>query len=294
MSEITASMVKELREITGAGMMECKKALVEANGDMDLAIDNMRKNGQAKAAKRAGKIAAEGVIVVAVSADQKRASMLDVNCETDFVARDSGFKSFADAMSQVALSCSANDVATLMGQKAAGSEDTCEQVREAMVSKIGENIHVRRVTTVSSAGCVNYYLHGDRIGVLVELDKHNPELAKDIAMHIAATNPLAIDASGVSQDVLAKEREIVGAQAATSGKPANIIEKMVEGRIQKFIQEVCLVHQPFVKNPDQTVQDLLKAADAKVVSFVRFAVGEGIEKQVTDLAAEVEATLKGA
>ncbi|MDP1574912.1 MAG: translation elongation factor Ts [Coxiellaceae bacterium] len=294
MSEITASMVKELREITSAGMMECKKALVEANGDMDLAIDNMRKNGQAKAAKRAGKIAAEGVIVVALSDDQKRASMLDVNCETDFVARDSGFKAFANTMAQVALASNANDVAALMSQKAPEGEGTCEQVRETMVSKIGENIHVRRVTTVASTGCVNYYLHGDRIGVLVELDKHNPELAKDIAMHIAATNPLAIDASGVSQDVLAKEREIVSAQAATSGKPANIIEKMVEGRIQKFIQEVCLVHQPFVKNPDQTVQDLLKAADAKVVSFVRFVVGEGIEKQVTDLAAEVEATLKGA
>lgn len=293
MSEITASMVKELREMTGAGMMECKKALVESNGDMDLAVDNMRKSGQAKAAKRAGKIAAEGVIVVALSDDQKRAAMVEVNSETDFVARDTGFKGFADMLASVALSADAQDVATLMAQPAVNAEGTCETAREQLVLKIGENINARRVTTIVSTGCVNYYLHGDRIGVMVELDKHAPELAKDIAMHVAATNPMAIDASGLSQDVLAKEREIVTAQASTSGKPANIVEKMVEGRLQKFVQEVCLVHQPFVKNPDQTVQDLLKAAGAKVVKFVRFVVGEGIEKQVTDFAKEVEETMKG-
>lgn len=293
MADITANMVKELRETTGAGMMECKKALVEANGDMDLAIDNMRKSGQAKAAKRAGKIAAEGVIVVAVSDDQKRAAMIEVNCETDFVARDHGFKAFADMLAKAALSNNTNDVAALMAQKAVNEEGTCESVREQLVLKIGENINARRVTTVVSDGCANYYLHGDRIGVVVALDQHNPELAKDIAMHIAATNPMAIDASGLDQDVLAKEREIVTAQAATSGKPANIVEKMVEGRIQKFVQEVCLVHQPFVKNPDQLVQDLLKAANAKVISFTRFVVGEGIEKQVTDFAKEVEETMKG-
>ncbi|OGT43705.1 MAG: translation elongation factor Ts [Gammaproteobacteria bacterium RIFCSPHIGHO2_12_FULL_40_19] len=289
MSEVTASMVKELRETTGAGMMECKKALVEANGDMQLAIDNMRKNGQAKAAKRAGKIAAEGVIVVATNADKTRACMIEVNCETDFVARDSSFKTFADMLAKVGLAANTSDVATLMSQT---TQDgiTCEAARESAVTKIGENIQARRMTTVTATGCVNYYLHGDRIGVLVVLDKHNVDLAKDIAMHVAATNPYAVDPSGLSQDLLAKEREIVTAQAQTSGKPANIIEKMVEGRLQKFVQEVCLVHQPFVKNPDQTIQQLL--AGTKVISFVRFEVGEGIEKVVTDLAAEVSATLK--
>lgn len=292
MSEITASMVKELRELTGAGMMECKKALVEANGDMDLAIDNMRKSGQAKAAKRAGKIAAEGVIVVAANADKTRACMIEVNCETDFVARDGSFKAFADMLANTGLSANTSDVAVLMSQNSPEGI-TCESAREAAVTKIGENIQARRMTTVSSTGCVNYYLHGDRIGVLVSLDKNNPELAKDIAMHVAATNPQAIDGSGLSQEVLAKEREIVTAQAEASGKPANIIEKMVEGRLQKFVQEVCLVHQPFVKNPDQSIAQLLQAAGAKVISMTRFEVGEGIEKPVTDLAAEVSETLKG-
>ena len=284
-------MVKELRESTGAGMMECKKALVESNGDMQLAIDNMRKSGQAKAAKRAGKIAAEGVIVVAINSEKTRACMIEVNCETDFVARDGSFKKFADMLANVGLAANTNDVATLMSQKTTDGS-TCETARESIVTKIGENIQARRMTTISATGC-NYYLHGDRIGVVVALDKHHPEIAKEIAMHIAATNPYAVDASGLSKEVLAKEREIVTAQAQTSGKPANIIEKMVEGRLQKFVQEVCLVHQPFVKNPDQTIAQLLKTVGANVISFTRFEVGEGIEKPVTDLAAEVSETLKG-
>ncbi|MCX7120775.1 MAG: translation elongation factor Ts [Gammaproteobacteria bacterium] len=292
MSQITASSVKELREITGAGMMECKNALVEANGDIEVAIDNMRKKGGLKAAKRAGKIAAEGVIVVAANPDKTRVCMIEVNCETDFVARDSSFKAFADMLSQAGLSANTADVATLMAQKTPDGV-TCESAREVAVSKIGENIQARRMLTLSSPGCVGYYLHGDRIGVLVALDKNDFDIAKDVAMHIAATNPLAIDASGISQEVLAKEREIVTAQAATSGKPENIIEKMVDGRLQKFVQEVCLVHQPFVKNPDVTVEQLLKTIGAKVISFTRFEVGEGIEKPVTDLAAEVSETLKG-
>ena|SRR3990167_2731338 len=291
MSDITASMVKELRETTGAGMMECKKALVESNGDMQLAIDNMRKSGTAKAAKRAGRIAAEGAIVVAINNDKTSACMIEANCETDFVARDVNFKSFSDSLSQAGLAAKANEVETLMAQKTS-SGATFETAREALVAKIGENIQARRVVTLTAAGCVGAYLHGERIGVLVALDKNNLELAKDIAMHVAATNPLSVDASGLSQDVLAKEREIVTAQAQTSGKPANIVEKMVEGRLQKFVQEVCLVHQPFVKNPDQKIEDLLKQAGAKVLSFVRFEVGEGISKPVTDLAAEVNATLK--
>ena len=292
MSQITAAAVKELREATGAGMMECKNALVEANGDMQLAIDNMRKKGGLKAAKRAGKVAAEGVVVIAANADKTRACMIEVNCETDFVARDASFKAFADQLSQVGLSANTNDVAVLMAEKMSDGV-TCEAAREASVLKIGENIQARRMVTLSSTGCVGYYLHGDRIGVLVSLDKPNVEIAKDIAMHIAASNPLAIDASGIAQDVLAKEREIASAQAQASGKPANIIEKMVEGRLQKFVQEVCLVHQPFVKNPDQTIEQLLKTIGANVVAFSRFEVGEGIEKPVSDLAAEVSETLKG-
>jgi elongation factor Ts len=292
MSDITASMVKELREATDAGMMECKKALVEANGDMQLAIDNLRKSGAAKAAKRAGRVAAEGAIVVAISNDKTRACMVEANCETDFVARDTNFRSFSESLAQAGLAANANDLEILMAQKSSDGS-TLESVRAALVAKIGENIQARRVVTLSAPGCVGAYLHGERIGVLVALDKNNAELAKDIAMHVAATNPLAVDSSGLSQDVLAKEREIVTAQAQTSGKPANIVEKMVEGRLQKFVQEVCLVHQPFVKNPDQKIEDLLKQAGAKVLSFVRFEVGEGIEKPVTDLAAEVSATLKG-
>ena len=291
MSDITASLVKELRELTGAGMMECKKALVEAKGDTQLAIDNMRKNGQAKAAKRAGKIAAEGIVVAAISADQSRACMIEVNCETDFVARDASFKQFTSILVNAGLTANTNDVATLMAQKTSDGS-TCETLREAAVVKIGENIQARRIITLSASGCVGFYLHGDRIGVLVALDQNNIGLAKDIAMHVAATNPLAVDASGISKEVLEKEKEIVTAQAQTSQKPANIIEKMVEGRLQKFIQEVCLIHQPFVKNPDQKVQELLKAAGAHVIAFSRFEVGEGIEKPVVDLAAEVSATLK--
>lgn len=295
MTTITASMVKELRDMTGSGMMECKKALQESNGDVQVAIDNMRKNGQLKAAKRAGRVAAEGVVMIAASNDGSVCCMTEINCETDFVARDTGFKAFSDMMTKTGLSIKANDVPALMSQKIKqGDNETCDAAREALVAKVGENIQVRRVATLSSAGCVGYYIHGDRIGVLVALDKKNLELAKDIAMHIAATNPAAIDADGVAPELLAKEREIVTAQAQGSGKPDNIIEKMVEGRLQKFVKEICLVHQPFVKNPEVTVQSLLTAAGTKVLKFVRFEVGEGIEKPVSDLAAEVDATLEDA
>ena len=294
MTDITASMVKELRELTGAGMMECKKALTEAKGDIQLAIDNMRKSGQAKAAKRAGRIAAEGVIIISTSRDSKVASMCEVNCETDFVARDNSFRSFAELVSNTSLSLQTNDVTEVMSQSVTHDNGaTCEIVRETLVSKIGENIQLRRVVTLTSTGCVGYYLHGDRIGVLVALDKNDAGLAKDIAMHIAATRPIAIDTNQLSESVVAKEREIITAQAQTSGKPANIIEKMVEGRLQKFAQEVCLVYQPFVKNPEQTVQSLLQAAKAKVLAFERFEVGEGIDKPTTNFADEVSAVIKG-
>lgn len=294
MTAITASMVKELRELTGAGMMECKKALVEAQGDIQVAIDNMRKNGQAKAAKKAGRVAAEGAIVIASNPEKTTAHMIEINCETDFVARDENFKNFANALVACGIENQVNDLSELMAQPMPQFDGmTAEQAREALIVKIGENIQVRRLASLSSDGVVGHYLHGDRIGVLVALDQDNEELAKDIAMHVAAMNPLALNADDISAEVIEKEREIASAQAQTSGKPANIIEKMVEGRIQKFVKEVCLVHQPFVKNPDQTITDLLKAADANIVGFVRFEVGEGIEKQTTDLAKEVSATLKG-
>ena len=231
MTTITASMVKELRDITGSGMMECKKALQESQGDVQIAIDNMRKNGQLKAAKRASRVAAEGVVMIAASNDGNVCCMTEINCETDFVARDASFKAFSDMMTKAGLSIKANDVPALMS--------THDAAREALVAKVGENIQVRRVATVSSAGCVGCYIHGDRIGVLVALDKKNLELAKDIAMHIAATNPAAIEADGVAPELLAKEREIVTAQAKSSGKPDNIIEKMVDGRLQKFVKEIC-------------------------------------------------------
>lgn len=286
MSAITASMVKELRGLTDAAMMDCKKALENSAGDMQAAVDFLRKSGQAKAAKRAGKIAAEGVIVIATNSDKTLAAMADVNCETDFVARDASFKAFANALVETSLKLNTDDLAKITAPH--------ESEREALVLKIGENIQMRRAAIVSSAtGCVASYLHGDRIGVLVAINQKNADLAKDIAMHIAATNPLAIDETAIPAELIAKEREIFTAQAQASGKPANIIEKMVEGRVQKYMKEVCIVHQSFVKNPDQTVGDLLKAANAKLIQFVRFEVGEGIEKQVTDFAEEVNATLKG-
>ena len=291
---ITASMVKELRERTGAGMMECKKALQETNGDMEAAITAMRKGGQAKAAKRAGKIAAEGAIVIRSSDDNKKAYILEVNSETDFVARDTNFKEFSSLLAQRALDTDVSNAKILL--EAAASDDneqTLEQLRQELIVKIGENIQLRRVAHLESNGMVGAYKHGDRIGVIVSLDADKPELAKDVAMHIAATNPQAVDADNVSKAVIEKEREIFSAQAKESGKPDNIIEKMITGRIAKFLKEVCLVDQPFVKNPDQTVGDLLKAENANVIGFVRFEVGEGIEKQTQDFAEEVKAQIQG-
>ena len=291
---MTASMVKELREMTGAGMMECKKALVVSEGNIETAVDNMRKSGQAKAAKKAGRVAAEGAIVIATNAKNTAAHILEINCETDFVARDENFQKFAAALVQCGVDTQSKDMLSLMAQPMPGYDGlTAEQAREALVVKIGENVQVRRLGEVGSKGCVASYLHGDRIGVIVAIDQNDPDLARNIAMHIAATNPLSVSADDIPADVLDKEREIVSAQAQESGKPANIVEKMVEGRIQKYIKEVCLVHQPFVKDPDQTIMDLLKAANATVTAFLRFEVGEGIEKQTTDLAEEVNATLKG-
>ena len=293
--EITASLVKELRERTGSGMMECKKALVEAHGDIDAAAEAMRKSGLAKADKKAGRIAAEGIIAIQTSADGKQAAMVDVNCETDFVSKGDEFKNFAAAVAQCVLTKKPADTAALMDLPLTEGGESINTVRLAMVAKIGENINVRRfVRFQADKGAVGSYLHGSRIGVLVELEGGDMTLAKDIAMHVAASKPVCVASQDVPADLVAKEKEIFTAQAAESGKPAAIIEKMVEGRIKKFLAEVTLLGQPFVKNPDVTVEKLVQDAKAKVTRFQRFEVGEGIEKKATNYAEEVaEAMAQG-
>lgn len=291
---ITASLVKELRERTGAGMMECKKALTETGGDIEAAIDLMRKSGAAKAEKKAGRTAAEGLIVIRHSADNKTAVMVEVNCETDFVAKDDNFSTFADAVAERVLASDAADVEALMAMPLHDGEDTTiEEARQALVSKIGENMNVRRFARVNGDGAVSSYRHGVKIGVLVDLVSGNDDLGKDVAMHVAATNPMCVSEEQVPQEAMDKEKEIFVAQAKESGKPDEIIEKMVTGRMKKYLAEITLVGQQFVKDPDQTVGKLLGGAGASVASFVRFEVGEGIEKKQEDFAAEVMAQVKG-
>jgi elongation factor Ts len=282
MAEITASLVKELRDRTGLGMMECKKALTEANGDIETAIDNLRKSGQAKAAKKAGNIAAEGAIIVAQSGNT--AILLEVNSQTDFVARDANFTAFANKVAQIALAARATDPAKIATLSYDGQ--TVEEARIALVQKIGENIQVRRAELVEGARLASY-VHGLKIGVVVALEGGNEELAKDVAMHIAAAKPEAVTPEDVNPALVAKEREIAAAKAAESGKPANIVEKMVEGSVKKYLSEVSLVEQAFVKDPDTKVGQLLSKNGAKVTRFVRLEVGEGIEKKEVDFAAEV-------
>lgn len=283
---IDASSVMELRRRTGAGMMECKKFLLAAQGDMDLAITEMRKAGQAKADKKADRVAAEGVIVIAVSDNLKEAVMLEVNSETDFVARDDNFIRFTEGVAQTALRNSISDTSTLSQTQLLNSTMTVEVARQELVAKIGENIKVRRVVHRSSdvVGC---YLHGTRIGVLVALKNGDESLAKNIAMHIAASRPLVVSKDDVSADLIESEREIFMAQARESGKPQDIIEKMVEGRISKFVDEVSLLGQPYVKDSNKKISQLLKEHNATVVSFVRFEVGEGIEKKEDNFVEEV-------
>lgn len=282
---VTAAMVKELRERTGLGMMECKKALVEAESDIELAIDNLRKSGQAKAAKKASRTAAEGAVVAQVG--KGVAALVEINSETDFVARDENFQTFANSVTEVALEHRISDVAKLAETQVAGA-GTVEEVRQALVQKIGENIQVRRIQLVEGE-VLGTYVHNQKIGVVVGLQGGDGQLAKDIAMHIAAVNPLVTTPEEVSAAILDKEREIFTDQARQSGKPEEVIQKMIDGRLKKFLSEVSLVDQPFVKNPDQRVGEILRAASAKVTSFVRFEVGEGIEKEVVDFAAEVAA-----
>lgn len=284
MAEVTASLVKELRERTGLGMMECKKALVEAGADIEKAIEELRKSSGMKAAKKAGRTAADGVVVTKVAADGSYGVALEVNSETDFVARDGNFLGFVGKVLDKAFADKQVDVAALM----AGELETA---REALVQKIGENISVRRVRLVEAAnGTVGTYVHSTgRIAVLVGLKGGDADLARDVAMHVAAVNPQVVRQEDVSADVIAKEKEIYTAQAAESGKPADIVEKMVLGRVKKFLAEVSLLDQAFVKDPDTTVGNLVKKSGAEVVEFVRFEVGEGIEKEVVDFAAEVAA-----
>ncbi len=283
--EITASLVKELRERTGAGMMECKKALQEASGDIELAIDNMRKSGAVKAAKKAGRIAAEGVVIGRVGAGE--AVLLEVNCETDFVAKDVNFLAFANSVADAALAAKVADVAALNEVKLPEGESV-ETTRANLVAKIGENMTVRRVVRLVGDKLATYS-HGGRIGVAIALQGGDEELAKQIAMHIAAAKPLVVTPEQMPAADVAKEREIAAAQAAESGKPANIIEKMVEGRVAKFLSENSLVGQPFVMDPNTTVGNLLKGKGASVTGFFRWEVGEGIEKAEDNFAAEVEA-----
>ena len=282
MAAITASMVKELRDRTGLGMMDCKKALSENDGDIELAIEHLRKSSGMKAAKKASRAASEGVIALRASDDNSYAAMVEINSETDFVARDDNFKEFVAVIADEAFSARQTDVAALM----AGG---LEARREALVQKVGENINLRRIAALGAEdGVVASYLHGNhRIGVLVALQGGNLELGKDIAMHIAAVNPLVVNPGDVAEDIVAKERDIFTAQAAESGKPPEIIAKMIEGRIRKYLAEVSLVEQPFVKDPDTKVSALLKKAGASVTAFYRYEVGEGIEKKVEDFAEEV-------
>ncbi|ADZ41467.1 TPA: elongation factor Ts [Yersinia enterocolitica] len=283
MVAITAALVKELRERTAAGMMECKKALVEANGDIELAIDNMRKSGQAKAAKKAGRIAAEGIILAKVSADGKFGVILELNCETDFVAKDAGFKAFGEEVINAALADKITDIDVLKAK--------FEEQRANLVAKIGENINIRRIAALEG-DVLGTYLHGARIGVMVAATGADEELVKHIAMHIAASKPEYVKSEDVPAEVVAREHQIQLDIAIESGKPREIAEKMVEGRMRKFTGEVSLTGQNFVMDPSKTVGDLLKENNADVVNFIRFEVGEGIEKAETDFAAEVAAMSK--
>ena len=282
MAEITASQVKELRERTGAGMMECKKALTENNGDIEAAADWLRKTGLAKADKKASRIAAEGRIVA--SQAEGKAVLVEINSETDFVAKDGNFLAFTDAVGQAALG--ANDVDALKATKLPSGE-TVEEARAAVISKVGENVQVRRVARVDSSNTVAAYVHGGRIGVIVELKGGNAELARGLAMHVAAMNPPYISPAHVPADFIEREKEIALAQVKDTGKPQEILEKMIAGKIAKTVNEICLTGQAYVLDTNQTVEQALKAAGAEVVTFVRLAVGEGIEKQTDDFAAEV-------
>jgi len=290
---ITADTVKQLRERTGAGMMECKRALVETKGDLDAAAELMRKQGLAKADKKAARIAAEGVVVIEKSADGRTAAMVEVNCETDFVAREQDFRGFAQAVAAKALATGPGSLDAVLGAKL-DSGETVEERRRALIAKIGENISVRRSVVFSSEGNLGAYVHGTRIGALVAVRGGDASLAHDLAMHVAASNPKYRTMADVPAEVVAKEREILTEQAQGEGKPPEIVAKMVEGRLRKSLGEITLLGQAFVKDPDVTIEKLVKGAKAEVIAFERFEVGAGIEKKQDDFVAEVMAQVKGA
>ena len=291
---ITAAQVKELREMTGLGMMECKQALTEADGDQDAAIDILRKKAGAKVDKKAARIAADGAIAIAVSDDGKKGVIVEVNSETDFVAKGDEFLGFSADIAKCILDNNPSDIEALMGMASPSGSGTIAETREALVSKLGENMNIRRFDRFETTGLIGSYVHGRKIGVIVVLEGGDEALAKDIAMHVAASRPQFVNKDEVPEEVVAKEKEILIEQAKQEGKPADIVEKMVVGRVNKFLNEICLLGQPFVKDPDTTVEMLLKGANATVKSFVRFEVGEGMEKKEEDFAAEVMATVKGA
>ena len=292
MAEISASRVMELRQRTGLGMMECKKALTEADGDLAKAEELLRIKSGAKASKAAGRIAADGVVGVAVAPDGKTGAIVELNCETDFVAKNEDFRAFASEIAQIVVRERPEDVAALSARRL-GSGETVEAHRVALVQKIGENITLRRFARVDAQGRIASYVHGSRIGVLVDYTGGDEALGKDLAMHIAATKPIAVERKDVPADIVEKERTIAAARAAESGKPANIVEKMVEGALAKYVAEVTLLPQPFVKNDKQTIAELVKGQGAAVNAFVLYVVGEGIEKRKDDFAAEVAAMAKG-
>lgn len=286
---ITAKEVNELRKKTGAGMMDCKKALVETNADLEAAIDLMRASGAAKAAKKAGRVASEGLVNVTISDDNKQAAILEVNSETDFVTKGSAFIDFVDSLGRLALKNKPESVESFLGQKL-DSGETVDEARENIIAKIGENISVRRVQIISTeTGILGAYKHGDRIAVLTVLASQDSALAKDVAMHIAASRPECISEDQLSEELLEREKAIFIEQARESGKPDNIIEKMIVGRMKKFVNEVTLYGQSFVKDPDVTVGELVKSNNSEVESFVRYEVGEGIEKKEDNFVEEVMA-----
>jgi len=286
MAEITASMVKDLREKTDAPMMDCKKALTEAGGDMQKAEEILRVRFGNKAAKSAGRVAAEGVVTIAIAADGKSAAMVEMNCETDFVAKNDDFLALANALAEMVLADAPADVAALSAMLYRGT--TVEAFRTELVGKIGENMSVRRFVRLDAAGKFSSYIHGNKIGVLVDVSG-DEAIAKDIAMHIAASKPKSLDASGVPAELIETERRVAVEKAKEAGKPEAMLEKIAEGTVQKFLKEVTLLSQPFVKDDKQTVEQVLKAKGAQCHGFTMYVVGEGIEKKVTDFAAEVAA-----
>jgi elongation factor Ts len=290
---ITADAVRQLRERTGAGMMECKKALVETKGDLDAAAELMRRQGLAKADKKAARVAAEGVIVIEKSPDARSAAMVEVNCETDFVARGAEFRGFAQAVAQCALAARPGSGDALAQVQLAGGE-TVDERRRALIAKIGENVSVRRFALLASPEQLGAYVHGTRIGALVAVRGGPASLAYDLAMHVAASSPRYLSQGQVPAEVVAKEREILTEQARGEGKPPEIVAKMVEGRLRKALGEMTLAGQPFVKDPDISIEKLLKGAGAEVVAFERFEVGAGIEKKTDDFVAEVMGQVRGA